>query len=314
MRNAVKCLALASLTGFAAQASALTILPTYNGTVSSDFQNYVQTAISNISGIFTGTNTTVSINFQEDPTTGLGASSSATVARSYSTFRTALANTTTSSIGTLAVANLPTGNTNPVAGGDSQFSVHMTTANARALGLSADPNVNVGGTLYDGIIYVNTGAGSFDYVSVVEHEIDEVLGLGSALTAGTSTTPNYIFPEDLYRYDASGNRSFTLSSGAESYFSVDGTIAASSPQFNQDGTGDYGDWCSASPSACTNFGYYVQNAYATRNKTIPYGTPEINALEAIGYNVAAVPVPPAGYLLASALLGMVVRVRRRKPA
>lgn len=311
MGKAAKYLALASLVGFSAQSPALTILPTYTGAVDSTLQSSVSSAIQTIGSIFTGTNITVNIDFQLMDT-GLGASLSGRVTPSYSEFRTALANTTTTSIGTLAVSHLPTSSNNPVLG--SGESMSMTTANARAIGLTADPRKFVDGAFYDGIVYINTSAGSFDYVSVVEHEINEVLGLGSAMGAGTTALPNVTMPEDLYRYNANGTRSFSLSSSELAYFSVDGTVTSTSPQFNQDGTGDYGDWCSASPSNCTSFGYYVQNAYATRSRTIPYGTPEINALEAIGYNIAAVPLPPAAYLLATAMLGLVIRGRRREAA
>ena len=72
---------------------------------------------------------------------------------------------------------------------------------------------------------------------VTEHEIDEVLGLGSSLPRTPSET---IFPEDLFRYDASGNRSFTTNSLAKAFFSIDTTTDLA--QFdNQNDGGDFGD-------------------------------------------------------------------------
>ena len=310
MRNTVKYLALASLIGFSGQTPALTINPTFSGSTDSTYQGYVQTAINNITGIFTGTILSVNITFQQTTSAStLGESSYSLFSKSYSEFRTALGNTVTTAEGQLAYSNLPVQSNNPVTNDSTPIS--MTTANARALGFSivGPPGQS------DGTITVNTSGnnGTYDYVAVVEHEIDEILGLGS----GVNTS--FVYPEDLYRYDASGQRSFTTSKAAQdaAYFSVTGNVdTLTSPQFNQDGFGDYGDWCTG--SSCTNSGLYVQNAYGANGAavgSIPYSSREINALEAIGYNGASpVPLPPAAYLLASGLLCVVVRARRRKTA
>jgi hypothetical protein len=92
--------------------------------------------------------------------------------------------------------------------------------------------------------YAHTGIGSpgssgqFSLFATVEHEIDEVLGLGWSLPAVPFGT---IFPEDLFRYDATGHRSFTTSSTAQAFFSINTTTDLA--QFdNQNDGGDFGDW------------------------------------------------------------------------
>ena len=101
---------------------------------------------------------------------------------------------------------------------------------------------------FDGIIKLNTSTmnlsrasnnpSKYDLLSVAEHEMDEVLGLGSDWT---SQATDYTFPQDLFRYTAAGARTFTRS-GDDAYFSLDGTNFL--VQFNQASNGDYGDWWS----------------------------------------------------------------------
>ena len=52
------------------------------------------------------------------------------------------------------------------------------------------------------------GTGEFDAVRLFEHEIDEVLGLGSILPATSDFRGGTAYrPEDLFRYAATGVRS-----------------------------------------------------------------------------------------------------------
>ena len=196
-------------------------------------------------------------------------------------------------------------------------SLWLTAANVNALVASGNlPSSYTQSPDYDGRISLNTsstytGAGSvgpqgnYSLETVVMHEIDEVLGLGSALpnyTTGSSPTP-----EDLYRYAANGTRSFSTSAGGPIYFSLNGTTDLA--QFNNSSGGDYGDWASnplpygASPQ--------VQDAYQTPNVNITLGTNEFAALQAIGY----VQVPDAApfALLALGFSAAFMLVRRRRP-
>ena len=119
------------------------------------------------------------------------------------------------------------------------------------------------------------------------HEIDEVLGIASALTGsanGAAAPTGAIWPEDLPRYDQTGApHSFDTGLTTQAYFSLDGKIDLA--QFNQHAGGDFNDWYSY-PSG--GHPPQVQDAYATRGETPNLGV-EIAALDAIGYT----PYPPA---------------------
>ena len=56
----------------------------------------------------------------------------------------------------------------------------------------------------------------YDLLAAVSHEIDEVLGLGSALNGlknGDPTPTGAVWGMDLYRYNATRVRSFNTSAG-----------------------------------------------------------------------------------------------------
>src|SRR5258708_15712569 len=100
---------------------------------------------------------------------------------------------------------------------------------------------------------------------VVEHEMDEVLGLGSFLGTGLRTTDP--LREDLFRFDQLGNRTFTTSSGSLAFFSITGKTDLA--QFdNQNDGGDFGDWQSNPRPAGVQ--PKVQDAFAT-----PGGNPQL---------------------------------------
>src|SRR5207237_10389991 len=84
-----------------------------------------------------------------------------------------------------------------------------------------------------------------------EHEMDEILGIGSRLSIGGSD----LRPQDLFSWSSAGVRNLT-SSGTR-YFSINrGTSHI--VNFNQNSTGDFGDWLS---TACPQANPYVQNAF-----------------------------------------------------
>ena len=218
-------------------------------------------------------NITINIKFAE-MTTGLGQSSTWVADQSYSTFRSALASHSTTATDATALAHLPNQSNDPVQNGAN---IHASTANWRVLGTNYTTPDG-----FDGTISLNTSITNFDRITidpskydlqaVAEHEIDEVLGLGSGLDHTSATRP-----EDLFRYDASGNRSYTTDSGAASYFSIDGT--ADLARFNQTSGGDYGDWFSTAAHTPQ-----VQDAFGTPGAT-PNLNVELTALDAIGYNL-----------------------------
>src|SRR5262249_49766415 len=130
--------------------------------------------------------------------------------------------------------------------------VKPSSAAGRAVGLNtppamfADGHVAVGGP-YDGIVTINSaqafsftrppGAMTFDARRSTEHEIDEVLGLGSFLNGVGSD----LRPQDLFSWSAPASRNLT-STGSR-YFSID-SGKTDIVDFNQNSNGDFGDWFS----------------------------------------------------------------------
>ena len=91
------------------------------------------------------------------------------------------------------------------------------------------------------------GGGNYSLISVAQHEIDEVLGLGSDVgQTGFFSQPR---AEDLYRFGHNSTTRNYTTSGDNAWFSINGGTT-SLVQFNNSGNGDYGDWHTSAPSAC----------------------------------------------------------------
>lgn len=246
-------------------------------------------AIANFESIYTS-NVTVKITFNS-MSSGLGQSSTDYTSETTAAYLAAL--TTHNSGDAIDTAALLKLGTNPYLGS----TIGLTTANARALGFSAS-------TSNDGTIGLNTGicftghstpvGGEYDLFGVASHEIDEVLGTSSGVGGGFLDT-------DLFRYDGSGNRSFTSSTSVHAYLSVDGTTDID--EYNQFGrsNGDFGDWIIHNPPQ-------VQDWAGTPGKIDNYGVGETDLLDAVGYNVAPAPEPASMALLG---LGAAALLRRR---
>ena len=292
-----------------AYASVLNIIPTFASSITSDpnaatIESTINTAINYYDSTFTTATAApigVTIQFQEGG--GLGGSSAATYTIPYQNFISALTVASSgNSTDVAALANLPISTTNPVTG-----STHITvkTAELRALGFSAAQFPNGG---FDGTITLNTSLttpgspGSsleFSLLATTEHEIDEVLGIGSDLGTPFSDPS----PEDLFRYASSGVRSYTTNGSALAYFSLDGTTHLA--QFdNQNDGGDFGDW--QSNPLPNGVGPKVQDAFGTPGSSptlaTDAGIPEIIALDAIGYNLAETSEPSSLILCGSVLV------------
>jgi hypothetical protein len=104
------------------------------------------------------------------------------------------------------------------------------------------------------------------------HEIDEVLGLGSAQPMPFHDDPH---PEDLFRYSAHGTRSFSTAPTPQPYLSINGG-STSLVQYNTNPKGDYGDYNGIG-------GPHVQDAFATPGAHPTLGV-ELKALDVIGYD------------------------------
>ncbi|MFZ0916833.1 MAG: fibronectin type III domain-containing protein [Candidatus Udaeobacter sp.] len=207
----------------------------------------------------------------------------------WSTFINALRADAKTSNDNLANASLP--------GSALSVNIKPTSANGRAVGLNTPPAMFANGTVgnggpYDGIVTLNsadpfqftrpTNSGSFDAQRSTEHEIDEVIGLGSHLNLNPPGTD--LRPQDLFSWSSSGVRNLT-SSGTR-YFSISGG-STTIVNFNQDPSGDFGDWLS---TACPQAHPYVQNAFGCTGQSsdVASSSPEGINLDVIGYDLSRV--------------------------
>src|SRR5882757_3896524 len=170
----------------------------------------------------------------------------------------------TTSNDNLAIASLP--------GSALSANIVAASANARAVGGNTPPDMFANGTIgpggpYDGIVTINSSipfqftrpinASNFDAQRVIEHEMDEVMGLGSRL----GRPGNDPHPQDLFSWSSAGQRN--ISTSGTRYFSINGG-ATNIVNFNQNPGGDLGDWFS---EQCPQTHPYVQNAFACRGQS-----------------------------------------------
>lgn len=243
---------------------------------------------------------TVSILFRYSPTSPDGASIAGSIARSNYVYYSIRWNNYISALAADAkTVNDSTANGSLPANALST-NLRPTSANGRALGLNtppamyADASVSSGGS-YDGIVTLNsaahfqftrpTAAANYDALRSLEHEIDEVLGLGSYL--GNSSAD--LRPEDLFTWAAPGSRS-TFPSGAR-YFSID-SGRTNLVSLNQTAPLDYGDWLSG---PCPQSQPFAQNASGCTGQysDVTGSSPEGISLDVIGYDLVPTAQLPA---------------------
>jgi hypothetical protein len=170
--------------------------------------------------------------------------------------------------------------------------IEIKGANGRAIALDtptamfANGNVGNGGP-YDGIVTLNSSApfqftrptspNNLDAQRSLEHEVDEVIGLGSHL----GHNGNDLWPQDLFSWRSSGVRN--ISTSGTRYFSIDRGVT-NIVDFSQDPNADFGDWQS---SSCPQAYPYVQNAFGCTGQSSDIGaaSPEGINLDVIGYDL-----------------------------
>ncbi|MBO0695371.1 MAG: fibronectin type III domain-containing protein, partial [Verrucomicrobia bacterium] len=202
----------------------------------------------------------------------------------WSQFINALTADAKTSNDNLANASLP--------GAPLSASIKPSSANGRAVSLNTPPAMLANGTIgngpYDGIVTLNStapyqftrpvNASSFDAQRATEHEVDEVIGLGS------NANVSDLRPQDLFSWSSAGQRNVT--SNGLRYFSINGG-STNIVSFNQLQNGDLGDWVS---EPCPQDQPYVQNAFGCTGQfsDISSTSPEGINLDVIGYDLSRV--------------------------
>ncbi len=297
----------------------LKIIPTYDSTITSDansttIKNTIQSAINVYQATFINP-VTVNITFGE-MSGGLGQSLTYINTVSYADYTTALKK---NEQGQGFLNSVP--NTNPLNNGG----VTTTLADLRTLGFSgydiaSDSTISLNTSLMNLSRSGSQDSQKYDLMAVASHEIDEVLGLGSALNGlsnGAAAPTGAIGSLDLFRYSANGTRSFNTSQSTAAYLSADGGKSYI-VYFNQTQGGDFHDFYSdGSNSRAVRGPAQVQDAFGSPGTQENLGSSEITALQMVGYNLAAAPEPSAFAAFAVGLLGLgalALKARKRTAA
>ena len=273
--------------------SGLVIIPTFDSTITNDprsnaIQAMIISAIEKYQTLFNDPITVlIRFRFSAVDATGMpmdnlvGASQTTIYGIDWNTYITALEADAKTANDMAAIATLPT---SPLTA-----SIVSKSAGGRAIGLNTPPSDFGLSGAYDGVITINSSkplqftrpvsAGNADARMFTEHEIDEVLGLGSHLG---SAQPQFLFAQDLFSW-ASLNARNTSNTG-ERHFSIDRGLHFI-VTFNQDPGGDYGDW--ESEPQCPQNHTLVQNAWNCYGQSaeISATSPEGINLDVVGYDL-----------------------------
>jgi hypothetical protein len=310
------------------RASALVIDPTFDSSITSSsnagaIESAINSAINTIDGLYSNVVTVpVLFTYEPGPVGNLESNTDVFYHVSYSTYVNLLqadaAAHPQNTVLATALANLMFGNN---ASGSAVMSItgNQLDMLTGTTSYPANSHVNINSNQPFGFSQP-VSSSVYDAVGGIEHELDEVLGGGGGGSTlnNCMTNPGFFCgtygPLDLYRYSAVSTPSFTTSSTASSYFSIDGGLT-NIVDFNQQSGGDYADFAPAcgggSPSGP---GQLIQNAFNCTGPDEPYTflSPEFIMEEAIGWDPTPVPEPGSLALLGISALGLVLLTRRTK--
>ena len=280
-----------SITTCPAGGTPLLICATYNSSITGNanaatIEGTINAAIIQIESHFYNP-ITVNISFDDSSTLGsnVGQNNASSYAITYQSFIQALQQDSNQPYVAAALASLQ-GTTNPV-NGNTQMAIKA--ADARALGItipnlpSSDGNVSLNLNVMNLSRSTSPTGSQYDLETVAMHEITEVLGLGSTLGQSFQST-GLVSPEDLFRYDTAGTRTFAT--GTAAWFEI--TPGTRIAQFNSSAGLDYGDWQNVSGHV------HIQDAVGTQGVAgqVNLSTAEIEALAVIGYQTSTATATP----------------------
>lgn len=257
-----------------------------------------QTA-ANVWSSYLTDNITVNIKLGATQMTGnqsnvLASTSAALVGYTPTTVQNRLTADAASADDAKAVANLGTISGNLIS---------MTTANARALGLTPSGTTDATITLNSAYTYSDSraadgtvAAGTYDLVGIAEHEIGHALGFISDIDDKTG----YSSVLDLFRYSASGQR---ITTTGPAYFSIDG---------GQTQIASFADGVSDQASHWKQGTNGVMAPEASPGQTENITSTDLRAMDVIGYNLASVPEPATWSMMILGFGAVGAALRRRR--